>query len=97
MMNEGKEGARYSYPSSLILLLLATVHTYLLLPYRQLEGFLRMMSNLIERLKEIPPDYTTMWWRVTRVKVELDPKVDSEKGVVIAIDSTGIKVANRGE
>jgi hypothetical protein len=97
MMNEGKEGARYHYPSSLILLLLATVHTYLLLPYRQLEGFLRMMSNLIERLKEIPPDYTTMWWRVTRVKVELDPKVDSEKGVVIAIDSTGIKVANRGE
>lgn len=94
-MNEGKEGARYRYPSSLILLL-ATVHTYLL-PYRQLEGFLRMMSNLIERLKEIPPDYTTMWWRVTRVKVELDPKVDPEKGVVLAIDSTGIKVANRGE
>lgn len=42
-MNKGKEGANYRYPNSLILLLLATVHVYLL-PYRQLEGFLRMMS-----------------------------------------------------
>jgi len=29
-MNKGKEGANYHYPNSLILLLLATVHAYLL-------------------------------------------------------------------
>ncbi|HEY7079146.1 MAG TPA: hypothetical protein VH500_05555 [Nitrososphaeraceae archaeon] len=41
-MNKGKEGPHYRYPNSLILLL-ATVHVYLL-PYRQLEGYLRMIS-----------------------------------------------------
>lgn len=94
-MNEGKEGAKYHYPNSLISLL-ATVHAYLL-PYRQLEGFLRIMSEHVERLKEVP-DYTTMWWRVTRVKVELKPEINPEKDLVtIAVDSTGIKVTNRGE
>jgi hypothetical protein len=96
-MNEGKKGAHYRYPNSLILLL-ATVHAYLL-PYRQLEGFLRMMSVHIKKFKEIVPDFTTIWWRVERMKVNLDPKVNqSERNdIVIAVDSTGIKVTNRGE
>ncbi len=63
-----KEGANYRYPNSLILLLVS-LHTYLL-PYRQLEGFLRMMSVLIERLKKIVLYYTTIWWRVVRTKNE---------------------------
>jgi len=92
-MNRGKQGARCRYPSSLIWLL-ATVHAYLL-PYRQLEGFLNVMSKHIDRLKV--PDYTTMQWRVARVKVQLNPEVDPERNVVIAVDSTGIKVTNRGE
>ena len=96
IMNKGKEGAKYLYPNSLILLL-ATVHVYLL-PYRQLEGFLRMMSIHIERLQEAVPDYTTMWWRVVKVKVHLNPKINLEKDpITIAVDSTGIKVTNRGE
>ncbi len=95
-MNKGKEGANYRYPNSLILLL-ATVHAYLL-PYRQLEGFLRMMSVHIKRLQEIVPDFTTIWWRVVRIKINLDPKVNLERDdIVIAVDSTGIKVTNRGE
>lgn len=94
-MNEGKEGAKYRYPNSLISLL-ATVHVYLL-PYRQLEGFLRVMSEHVEKLKEVP-DYTTMWWRVTKEKVELNPEINPGNDViVIAVDSTGIKVTNRGE
>ena len=98
IMNKGKEGAKkYLYPNSLILLL-ATVHVYLL-PYRQLEGFLRMMMSIhIEKLQEAVPDYTTMWWRVVKVKVHLNPKINLEKDVItIAVDSTGIKVTNRGE
>ena len=96
IMNKGKEGAKYLYPNSLISLL-ATVHVYLL-PYRQLEGFLRMMSIHIEKLQEAVPDYTTMWWRVVKVKVHLNPKINLEKDpITIAVDSTGIKVTNRGE
>lgn len=96
-MNEGKEGPHYRYPNSLISLL-ATVHAYLL-PFRQLEGFLRMMSIHIKKLKEVVPDFTTIWWRVARMKVNLDPQIDLERGdnIVIAVDSTGIKVTNRGE
>jgi len=95
-MNKGKEGAKYLYPNSLISLL-AIVHVYLL-PYRQLEGFLRMMSIHIEKLQEAVPDYTTMWWRVVKVKVHLNPKTNLEKDpITIAVDSTGIKVTNRGE
>ena len=95
-MNEGKVGSHYRYPNSLISLL-ATVHVYLL-PYRQLEAFLRMMSVHIQRLKGIVPDFTTILWRVLKMKVNLDPKVNLEKDdIVIAVDSTGIKVTNRGE
>ncbi len=95
-MNEGKEGPHYQYPNSLISLL-AIVHVYLL-PYRQLEGFLRMMSLHIKKLKEVVPDFTTIWWRVARMKINLDPKINPEKdNIVIAVDSTGIKVTNRGE
>ena len=98
-MNKGKERATYRYPNSLILLLATTVHVYLL-PYRQLEGFLKVMSAHIQELGEVQ-DYTTMWWRVVRVKVqELNSEVNPQKVedvITIAVDSTGIKVTNRGE
>ncbi len=92
-MNGQKEGARYRYPSS-FMSMLAAIHVYLL-PYRELEGFVRMFAGHVEGLKV--PDYTTMWWRISRVKMELDPGVDRRKDVTIAVDSTGIKVSNRGE
>ena len=79
-MNKGKERATYRYPNSLILLLATTVHVYLL-PYRQLEGFLKLMSAHIQELREVP-DYTIMWWRrVVRIKIqeELNSEVNPEK------------------
>jgi len=56
------------------------------------------MSVHIKRLHEIVPDFTTIWWRVIRTQINLDPKTNAEgEGIVIAVDSTGIKVTNRGE
>jgi len=56
------------------------------------------MSKYVKKLKEVVPDFTTIWWRVERMKINLDPKIDPEKdNIVIAVDSTGIKVTNRGE
>jgi hypothetical protein len=49
-MNRKKKEAKYRYPNSLIWLL-ATVHVYLL-PYRQLEGFLNVMSEHIHTKTE---------------------------------------------
>ncbi len=92
-MNDGKEGGRYRYPESFIKLL-AVVHAYVL-PYRQLEGFMRGLSQYVDGLKA--PDYTTIWWRIAKMKIDLASSVDLDKDVTIAVDSSGIKVSNRGE
>jgi len=92
-MNERKEGARVHYPESFIKLL-AVVDAYVL-PFRQLEGFTRALSQYVDGLKA--PDYTTIWWRVARMKVDLASSVELDKDVTIAVDSSGIKVSNRGE
>jgi hypothetical protein len=56
------------------------------------------MSIHIKKLKEVVPDFTTIWWRVARMKINLYPNVNPERDdIVIAVDSTGIKVTNRGE
>jgi len=97
IMNRGKEGARFRYPESFIRLL-AIIHAYLL-PYRQLEGFIRALSSNLEGLEKVP-DYTTIWWRIAKRKmdIKLDTSIiNSNEDIVIAVDSTGIKVANRGE
>lgn len=92
-MNERKEGARFRYPESFVKLL-AVVHAYVL-PYRQLEGFMRALSQHVDGLKA--PDYTTIWWRVAKMKVDVASSVELDKDVTIAVDSSGIKVSNRGE
>jgi len=81
--NEQRKGGckNYRYANSLILLLLATVHMRVptFIP-RQLEGFLQMMSAHIKRLQEIvPDDFTTIWWRIIRTKINLDPKINLER------------------
>jgi len=42
------------------------------------------------------PDFTTIWWwRVVKMKINLDPKINLQRGdIVIAVDSTGINVQN---
>jgi hypothetical protein len=65
IMNKGKEGARFRYPESFIRLLAIIQHAYLL-PYRQLEGFIRALSSNVEGLKV--PDYTTICYRIAKKK-----------------------------
>jgi hypothetical protein len=43
------------------------------------------------------PDYTTIWWRVSKMKIALDSSIEPGNDVTIAVDSSGIKVSNRGE
>ena len=94
-MNKEKEGGRYEYPNSFIKLL-AFIHVYLRLPYRQLEGFVLMLARHAGGLKA--PDYSSMAWRIQRLDVKLnDALASSEDEVVLALDASGIKVSNRGE
>ena len=92
-MNEGKEDAKYRYPESFIKLL-TIVHAHVL-PYRQLEGFMRALSQHVDGLKA--PDYTTVWWQIAKMKIDTSKNVELDKDITIAVDSTGIKVSNRGE
>jgi hypothetical protein len=94
-LNRGKLGRKFAYPWSFIELLMM-IHVIFHLPYRQLEGFLRKLSELIPEIK--PTDYTNIWRRGTQLKLGLPDTISaSDEPVVIAVDSTGIKVTNRGE
>jgi len=90
LMNHKKEGNQYKYPDT-FMEALGYVHAYLGLPYRQTEGLIK--SHLKEKAKT--PTYSAIWKRVNKLDIKMDPKIG--KDIVIAIDSTGIKVANRGE
>ncbi len=94
-MNKSKEGARFCYPDSFIRLLLF-MYVYLHLPYRQLEGFTKALARYVKGLK--PPDHSSIQWRAENLPVKLDKTlVDSNEDLVIALDASGIKVANRGD
>jgi len=90
--NEGKRGRPYAYPWSMFEFL-GYVHS-LLMPFRQIQGFLGKLSQFVPQLEV--PDYTTIWWRVSRMDIPA-PNMDSEEPIVIAIDSSGVKVTNKGE
>ena len=68
-LNEKKEGPKYHYPNSLMNML-GAIHACLL-PYRQIEGFLRVFAEHIDVFKRRAADYTTVWWRVAKVKVNI--------------------------
>jgi hypothetical protein len=90
-MNEGKEGASFRYPHSFVQLL-GYMRAYFHLPYRQTEGVVRAHAG-----SKVPsiPDYSTLCRRINSLDIRVDEKVGNN--IVIALDSTGIKVANRGE
>jgi hypothetical protein len=91
-MNKEKRGRPYEFPERLITFM-AYVHV-LFLPYRQMEGFLRKLSEYIPQLKTA--DFTTLHKRIQKIELSL-PEVKEDKELVIALDSTGVKVTNRGE
>jgi Transposase DDE domain len=90
-MNEGKEGAAYRYPDSFVQLL-GYMRVYFHLPYRQTEGVVRAHAN-----NKVPsvPDYSTINRRINKLDIKLNNRIGDD--IVIVLDSTGIKVTNRGE
>ncbi|NVO66699.1 IS5 family transposase [Methanofollis tationis] len=94
-MNTGKPGRPFHYPEPFITWM-AFIHVFLQMPYRQMEGFTRKLSIFIPSL--VSADYTTLFRRIKRLDISLrvDPTILS-RNVIIAVDSTGIKVTNRGE
>lgn len=91
VMNRKKQGRKFLFPES-FMKIVGYARAYFGLPYRQTEGLLRTYRNTIPKV----PDYTAIHKRINKLDVKIDPEVGNDN-IVIAIDSTGIKVANRGE
>ena len=97
-MNEGKVGRKFVYPDSFIKLL-GYMRAYFHLPYRQTEGIVRAhASNTLPSI----PDYSRICKRINGLNIKIDDDDANKSSLhddyfVIAVDSTGIKVKNRGE
>jgi Transposase DDE domain len=96
-MNKNKEGRKFVYPDSFIKLL-GYMRAYFHLPCRQTEGVVR--EHAYNTLPSIP-DYSNISRRINRLDIKIsDDSIKSNlhaDNFVIAIDSTGLKVTNRGE
>jgi hypothetical protein len=92
-MNKNKEGKPYLYPDFFILAI-GYIRTYLHLPYRQTEGIIKATG------KSLPnhPCYEQICKRINKLNInDSNKEIVESKDIVIAIDSTGIKTANRGQ
>ena len=76
------------------------MRAYFHLPYRQTEGVVREhASNTLPSI----PDYSNISRRINRLNIKINDDDANKSSLqyddyfVIAIDSTGIKVSNRGE
>ncbi|MGA8083334.1 MAG: IS5 family transposase [Candidatus Nitrosopolaris sp.] len=90
-MNHDKVDEPYHYPDRFIQLL-GYMRAYFHLPYRQTEGV--VMSHASTKVPGIP-HYSTINRRINKLEIKINEKLGND--IVIALDSTGLKVANRGE
>ena len=93
-MNEGRPGPRYKLANSYIQLL-AAVRYLFQMPYRQLEGYTRILHRLVQELPQA--DYSGIRKRILRLPVDPYRHLkDTSEPVTIALDSTGVKVEKAG-
>jgi len=94
VMNHNKKDRKFDYLDS-FMKLLGYARVCFGLPFRQTEGMIRAYSRRIPAV----PDFTSIHKRVNKLDITIDNSIDdnSENNILLAIDSTGIKVANRCE
>jgi len=93
-MNDNKEGKPYSFPDSFILVI-GYIRTYFRLPYRQTEGIIKATER---SLLSNHPSYSQICRRANKLDIDINRKnTDDDDLIIIAVDSTGIKVTNRGQ
>ncbi len=91
-MNENKNGKKYKSPDSFILII-GYIQIYFHLPYRQTEGIIKATIG-----KNLPdhPCYSQICRRINKLDIDINNSIDDDVVIIIAADSTGIKVTNRG-
>jgi hypothetical protein len=93
-MNENKNGKKYQFPD-LFILVIGYIRVYSRLPYRQTEGIIKATGKSLRD----HPSYSQICRRVNNLDVSTkwSDDDDDDDGIVIALDSTGIKVTDRGQ
>lgn len=97
-MNRGKAGEPFHYPDTFVLML-GYAKVYFHLPYRQTEGIVK--GHAANKIPSIP-HFSTISRRINRLNVKIKDENNRNTNlddgyIIIAVDSTGIKVTNRGQ
>jgi hypothetical protein len=93
-MNKNKKGKPFEFPDSFILAI-GYIRYSFHLPYRQTEGIIKATGK---RLPDNPPSYGHICKRINKLNINIKrDNTDDDDHLVIAVDSTGIKVTNRGQ
>ncbi len=91
--------AKSTIPDSFILII-GHIKVYLHLPYRQTEGIIKAtIGKSILEDKQPSPSYPQICRRTNKLDIDInsgDDGIDNDIVIIIAADSTGIKVTNRG-
>jgi len=92
-MNKNKMGKPFIFPNSFILAI-GYIRYSFQLPYRQTEGIIKATG------KGLPgnPSYGHICKRINKLNIDIKrDRTDDDDYVIVSIDSTGIKVTNRGQ
>jgi len=94
-MNKSKKGKPFVFPNCFILII-SYIRISFHLPYRQTEGIIKATGK---RLLPANPSYGHICKRINRLNIDIkkDNPHDDTNDLVIAIDSTGIKLTNRSQ
>jgi len=89
--------AKSTIPDSFIFII-GHIRVYLHLPYRQTEGIIKAtVGKSIPEYKQPSPSYSQICRRTNKLDIDINSSIDDDDVVIIAADSTGIKVTNRGQ
>ncbi len=95
LLNKGKVGRKFQFPTQFIRFLML-MHIRFHLSYRHLEGFLEELSQLVPEVRVT--DYTNIYKRGTKLQILISSAMEEgEEPIIIAINSSGAKIANRRE
>ena len=93
-MNINKKGKPFVFPDSFILAI-GHIRYLFHLPYRQTQGIIKATGK---RLPANPPSYGHICKRINKLNIDIKrDKMDDDDDLIISIDSTGIKITNRGQ
>lgn len=92
--NKRKNGRKFIYPNCFIKYL-ALLQTYYGFSCRHVESLLAFLEKHIPILKK--PDHSTIHRRIVKLEIDFYKSVKHRKGLIVSIDSSGLKVHNRGE